>query len=74
MRQEELLLSRLQDDSCKKDKPNQSQHTLLKTKVRICNKHVQMYNLTTQLDKHQNEQINAQYHRHFGVGNTTTVL
>ena len=33
-----------------------------------------MYNLTTQLDKHQNEQMNAQYHRHFGVGNKTAVL
>lgn len=38
------------------------------------NKHVLMYNLTTHLDKHQNEQINEQHYRHYGVGNTTAIL
>ena len=74
MRQKELLQSRLQDNSCTKDKANQSQHTLLKINVRICNKHVLVYNLTTHLDMRQNEKINEQYYRHFGVGNITAVL
>ena len=47
---------------------------LLKTNVRMDNKHILVYNLTTHLDKHQNEQINEQHYRHYGVGNTTAVL
>ena len=74
MRQEELLQGRLQDNSCTKDKVNQSQHTLLKTNIRMHNKHIFVYNLTTHLDKHQNEKINEQHYQHYGVGNTTTVL
>ena len=74
MRQEELLQGQLQENSYTKDKANQSQHKLLKTNVRMHNKHILVYNLTTHLDKHQNEQINEQHYRHYGVGNTIAVL
>ena len=73
-KQEELPQSWLQINSCTKERQTQSQHTILKTNIRMHNEHIFVYSLTTHLNKYRNEQLNEQCYRHYGVGNTTTVM